>query len=116
LHATDLRGPAGYNDGYQLVPSDFTDEFSGTGAAACYVGGVAALVASHDPLLWPEEVKRLVTDTATKLPVGGTRRGGARLIAPRAAAQAAVESARKRGRLPHDGSGDSNAPRDEQDE
>jgi subtilisin family serine protease len=96
LHATDRRGPLGYNDGSQNVPSDWTDEFAGTGASACYVGGVATLMASHDPLLQPEELKRLITTTATKLPSSTARRNDLRLVAPKAAAQAAIESAAAR--------------------
>jgi hypothetical protein len=98
LHATDRRGPLGYNDGSQNVPADWTDEFAGTGGAACYVGGVATLMASHDPLLQPEELKRLITTTATKLPTSTARNNDLRLVAPEAAAQAAIESAAARTR------------------
>ena len=49
---------------------------------------------SHDPLLQPEEMKRLITTTATKLPSNTARRNGFRLVAPRAAVQAAIESVR----------------------
>jgi subtilisin family serine protease len=98
LHATDRRGPLGYNDGSQNVLSDWTDEFAGTGASACYVGGVATLMASHDPLLQPEELKRLITTTATKLPSSTARHNDLRLVAPKAAAQAAIEWAAARTR------------------
>jgi len=98
LHATDRRGPFGYNDGSRDVPPDWTDEFAGTGASACYVGGVASLMASHDPLLRPEELKRLITDTATRLPSTTARRVELLLVAPKAAALAAIESAAARDR------------------
>jgi subtilisin family serine protease len=98
LHATDRRGPLGYNDGSQNVPPDWTDEFAGTGASACYVGGVATLMASHDPLLQPEELKRLMISTATKLPPSSVQRNDLRLVEPKAAAQAAIESATARAR------------------
>jgi len=98
LHATDRRGPFGYNEGSGEVPPNWTDEFAGTGASACYVGGVATLMASHDPLLRPEELKRLVVDTATKLPWSTTSGGELLLVAPKEAALAAVESATDRER------------------
>jgi subtilisin family serine protease len=95
LHATDRLGPLGYNDGSKEIPFDWTDEFSGTGASACYVGGVAALMATYDPLLQPEELKRLITTSATRLRSSTARR---RLVAPEAAARAAIESAAERAR------------------
>jgi len=98
LHATDRRGPLGYNDGSRDLPSDWTDEFAGTGASACFVGGVAALMATHDPLLQPEELKRMITASATELPSTPGRPDGLRLVAPKAAAQAAIESAEARAR------------------
>jgi len=98
LHATDLRGPSGYNDGSQNVPADWTDQFAGTGAAACYVGGVASLMASRDPLIQPEELKRLIMATATLLRQSVVGRKSTRLVAPDAAAQAAIESAAARAR------------------
>ena len=98
LHTTDRRGPFGYNDGSRELPPDWTDEFAGTGASACYVGGVATLMASHDPLLRPEELKRLIVDAATKLPWITTSGGDLLLVAPREAALAAVESASDRER------------------
>jgi len=96
LHATDRRGALGYNDGSQNVPLDWTDEFAGTGASACYVGGVVGLMVSHDPLLQPEELKRLITSTAMELPPSAARGDDLRLVAPEAAVQAAINSAAAR--------------------
>jgi subtilisin family serine protease len=96
LHATDRQGPLGYNDGAQNVPSDFTDEFAGTGASACYVGGVAALMFARDPLLQPVELKDLITTTARRIPSNTGRRNETRLVQPTAAARAAIESAASR--------------------
>jgi subtilisin family serine protease len=96
LHTTDRQGPLGYNDGSGDLPPDWTDGFAGTGASACYVGGVASLMASHDPLLRPEELKRLITATATKLPSSSASGKRSRLVAPKAAAQAAIASAAAR--------------------
>jgi subtilisin family serine protease len=80
------------------VPADWTDEFGGTGASACYVGGVATLMASHDPLLRPGELKRLITETATSLPPTTAQRSELHLVVPKAAAQAAIASADRRER------------------
>jgi subtilisin family serine protease len=96
LLTTDRAGPLGYNDGYQNVPPDLTSEFAGTGASACYVGGVAALMASHDPLLMPEELKRLITTTALELQSSRPRNHRLHLVMPEAAAVAAIRSAAKR--------------------
>lgn len=98
LHATDRRGLLGYNDGSRDVPPDWTDEFAGTGASACYVGGVATLMASHDPLMRPEELKRSIVDTAIELPSTTGRRSELRLVQPREAVMAARESAAARDR------------------
>jgi hypothetical protein len=57
-------------------------------------------MASHDPLLQPEELKRLITTTATKLPVSTARNNDLRLVAPEASAQAAIESAAARSARP----------------
>jgi subtilisin family serine protease len=94
LHATDRLGPLGYNDGSQDVPADLSNEFAGTGASACYVGGVAALMVSHDPLLMPEGLKRLITTTATKLQASSARRAsrdGDAMVTSGAAREPALE-------------------------
>jgi hypothetical protein len=96
LHATERRGRLGYNDGSQDVPSEWTDEFAGTGASACYVGGVATLMASHDPLMRPEELKRSIVETAMQLPPTTGRRSELRLVVPKEAVLAAIESAAAR--------------------
>jgi hypothetical protein len=88
LRATDRRGTLGYNDGSQDVLSDWTDEFGGTGASACYVGGVAALMAARDPQMRPGQLKRSIVETASET----------LLVNPVAAAVAAVLSAAARER------------------
>jgi hypothetical protein len=98
LHATDRVGPLGFNDGSEDVPADWTAGFAGTGAAACYAGGVAALMVLHDPLARPEELKRLMTTSATELPWSTERHANFRLVDPEGAAKAAIESATERAR------------------
>jgi subtilisin family serine protease len=100
LHATDLRGALGYNDGSGEVPPDYTETFSGTGAAACYAAGVATLMVSRDPRISTEQAKEILTKTATPLGGGAAGRNAQRLVAPDRAVQAAIELAieRERGR------------------
>ena len=55
-------------------------------------------MAAHDPLLRPEKLKRLLTATATKLPSRTGQRNDVRLVMPKAAVEAAIESAAARER------------------
>jgi subtilisin family serine protease len=96
LQATDRAGPLGYNDGSGEMLPEWTDEFGGTGASACYVGGVATLVAARDPLLAPGEVKRMLISTATIVPSHTPWREQLLLVDPVAAALAATDAARAR--------------------
>lgn len=98
LRATDRRGRLGYNAGSQSPGADWTDGFSGTGASACYVGGVAALMVSHDPPLEPAQVKQMIVSTGATLPTSTGRLSELRLVTPKAAVRAAIESAEKRER------------------
>jgi hypothetical protein len=58
----------------------------------------AALMASQDPLMHPEELKRWIVDTGTELPSTTARRAELRLVVPKEAVLAAVESAMARDR------------------
>jgi hypothetical protein len=90
LHTTDRRGRAGYNDGSGDVDPDWTDAFAGTGASACYVGGVASLMASRDPKMTPAEAKAILLETATELGARAGSRSALRLVHPEDAVTEAV--------------------------
>ena len=82
-----------------------TTNFGGCGASTCYVSGVAALMASRSPLMTPEEAKRLLVQTATKLAVSMPLRPDLRLVAPKPAVEAAIglELEREREAVPVSG-------------
>lgn len=58
---TDLRGPAGYTD------QAFTEEFSGTSAAAPVAAGVAALVVAANPDLTAQQVRLVLQASAEQI-------------------------------------------------
>ncbi len=95
LFTTDRLTAPGYNDGTNDAATGITDAFSGTGAAACIVAGVAALVRAHDPALTPAELKRLVVGASIEI-AKSARSGGTRLVYAEAAVRAALDSARAR--------------------
>jgi len=59
IFSTDFSGSAGYAEGDYIY-------FSKTSAAAPIVSGLAALILSKDPLLYYNEVKKLIIDGAFK--------------------------------------------------
>jgi serine protease AprX len=65
-----LRDPGGYLDGLnpQARVGDRYFKGSGTSQAAAVVSGAVALLLQHRPELRPDEVKALLTRTATRLP------------------------------------------------
>jgi filamentous hemagglutinin family protein len=69
----DILVPAP-DGGYQLT--------TGTSVAAAHVSGVAALLLERNPNLKPDELKRLLTSTATKLKGSRPEDVGAGLVAP----------------------------------
>lgn len=88
LPTTDRSGPAGYSD-----TSAWTEEFAGSGAAACFVSGAAALMLSRDPKLTADDVRRMLISSAH--PVAAGQRG---IVDVEAAVALAVESAARRSR------------------
>jgi subtilisin family serine protease len=70
VHMVSLRDPGSYVDQTFASTGAVTDRFfrgSGTSQAAAVVSGAAALVLSQHPGLSPDQVKELLTDTATHL-------------------------------------------------
>ncbi|HYP23264.1 MAG TPA: S8 family serine peptidase [Actinomycetota bacterium] len=63
---------------------------SGTSQAAAMVSGAAAVLLQHRPNLTPDQVKALLTSTATKLPAADAQEQGAGLVNVRAAQKAAT--------------------------
>jgi serine protease AprX len=73
-HVVSLRDPGSYidvNNPTARVASRFF-RGSGTSMAAAVVSGAAALLLSQHPLLTPDQVKNLLTSTATRLAGTGT--------------------------------------------
>ncbi len=54
----------------ELAPGEipFYTQISGTSMATPYVAGVVALMLDADPTLQPDEIKQIITDTATRMP------------------------------------------------
>ena len=75
------------------LSSGWTDDFGGTGPAACRADGVAVPMVSRDPLDSPEETKRRITTTATELRKFKARGAAHRPETPKTAVQAAIEAA-----------------------
>ena len=85
-----LRDPGSYLDHTQ--PSARVGERffrgSGTSQAAAVVSGAAALLLQHRPGLTPDQVKRLLMSTATRLPAADPLAAGSGLLDVRAANKA----------------------------
>jgi serine protease AprX len=64
VSANGLTDDAELDAGY--LP--FYTQISGTSMATPYVAGVVALMLDADPTLSPEEVKQIITETATRMP------------------------------------------------
>jgi serine protease AprX len=60
----------GTTDDAELAPGEipFYTQISGTSMATPYVAGVIALMLDADPSLQPDEIKQIVTETATRMP------------------------------------------------
>ena len=87
-----LRAPGSYLDAAHPEGRVNSRLFkgSGTSQAAAMVSGAAALLLQHRPNLSPDQVKALLTSTATKLPAVDAQGQGAGLINVRAAQKAAT--------------------------
>ncbi len=98
LLTTDRMSAAGRGSTTRRVPPGWTDGFTGTGAAACQVAGVAALMLARDPALTPEELASLLTKSARLDDPDAERAALTRQLDAGAAVLAAVESAEERER------------------
>jgi serine protease AprX len=60
----------GQADDAELAPGEipFYTQISGTSMATPYVAGVVALMLDADPTLTPDEIKRIIVETATRMP------------------------------------------------
>jgi serine protease AprX len=60
----------GLDDDAELAPGEvpFYTQISGTSMATPYVAGVVALMLDADPSLSPDEIKQIITETATRMP------------------------------------------------
>ncbi len=67
---TDITGPAGVNDKRYATPddTDYTNQFSGTSAAAAVVSGIAGLMYAANPLLSFAEAQRCLRLAAVRPP------------------------------------------------
>lgn len=65
LPSTDIRGALGYS------PEDYYMWFSGTSCSSPFLAGVAALVLSKNPDLSNQQVKNVITSTATDMTLDG---------------------------------------------
>lgn len=85
-----LRAPGSYVDEHNPVArvGDRYFRGSGTSQAAAVVSGAAALLLEQRPSLTPDQVKALLTSTATPLPKADPHRVGAGMVNVDAAARA----------------------------
>jgi serine protease AprX len=60
----------GQTDDAELAPGEipFYTQISGTSMATPYVAGVVALMLDADPTLTPDEIRQIITETATRMP------------------------------------------------
>jgi len=65
LPATDISGTGGYSS------NDYFMWFNGTSCSCPYAAGVAALVKSKDPTLTPDQIRTILTTTATDMTFDG---------------------------------------------
>jgi subtilisin family serine protease len=63
ITTTDISAARGYN----AASGNYTSTFNGTSAAAPHVAGLAALILSANPSLTPDQVQRIIQDTADDL-------------------------------------------------
>jgi serine protease AprX len=95
-HVVSLRDPGSYVDqnypGGRVGNSRFF-RGSGTSQAAAVVTGAVALIEQQRPGITPDQVKKLLTSTATSLPMADSRAQGAGVIDLDRAAKATTPSA-----------------------
>ena len=80
----------------ELAPGEipFYTQISGTSMATPYVAGVVALMLDADPSLQPDEIKQIITETATRMPGYSDHEVGAGYINAYAAVDKAFNRAR----------------------